>query len=70
MMFIERSATLANTDVYVLDLDLLKIRELMAIEHKQLGYTKHAEEHMVQTCFGLECGSPYAHARIRNLSAS
>jgi hypothetical protein len=70
MMFIERSATLANTDVYVLDLDLLKIRELMPIEHKQLGYTKHAEEHMVQTCFGLECGSPYAHARIRNLSAS
>ena len=70
MLFMERAATLANTDVYVLDLDLLKIRELIPIEHKELGYTKHAEEHMVQTCFGLECGSPYAHCRIRNLSST
>lgn len=70
MLFIERSATLANTDIYVLDLDVLKLRELIPIEHKELGYTKHAEEHMVQSCWGLECGSPYAHARITPLSST
>jgi hypothetical protein len=64
------SRYLTNTDVYVLDLNYIKSATLIPIEHKPLGLTKHAEEHMVQIVGGLKVCAIQAHARIQTLSAS
>lgn len=64
------SRYMANTSVYVLDLDYLKVTKLIPIEHVPLGVTKHAEEHMVHMVGGLKVNAIEAHAAIVSLSAS
>jgi len=58
-----------NTDIYVLDLDYVKSAILIPIEHVQLGFTKHAEEHMVHMVGGLKVSAINAHAHIASLAA-